>query len=444
MANTYLTRTAGSPTSAKKFTVSGWFKIGWTDTSDHQFFQTYTNVSNREHMYFSSHKLAFICNDDGNTDVNIQTNRRLRDTSSWYHIVIAADTTQGTASNRVKFYVNGVQETSFASSTYPPQDFTFRLNTNSQSLVMGRYMGSNNYYYDGLISHFHFIDGTQYAASDFGSTDATTGEWKINTGPNVTYGNNGFFILKDGNSLTDQSPNTNNWTLGGGTLTKTEDNPSNVFATFNPLHKGTELGAVTFSNGNNTHNGTTGGASYPYSNSTLASSSGKYYAEFKRVTGDTMIGISDGAVSQWPGNSTGHYTYYQGGEVFNGGNQSWGNALNANDIVGVAMDLDNNAVYWSINGVWQNSGNPTSGSSRTGGKQITAPSSTFSGVYHFMCGKGGSSVTDIEANFGNGYFGTTAVSSNSGNGYSATGSLGIFQYQPPTGYTALCTKGLNL
>jgi hypothetical protein len=154
-----------------------------------------------------------------------------------------------------------------------------------------------------------------------------------------------------------------------------------------------------------------------------------------------MMGISDGKANAWPGSGTNDYVIYKGGEVFNNGtSESWGNALSNNDIVGVAMDLDNNAVYWSLNGVWQNSGNPTSGSSRTGGKQITAPSSTFSGVYHFMCGKGGSGVTDIQANFGNGYFGTTAVSSA---GTNASG-IGIFEYDVPTGYTALSTKGLNL
>ena len=101
------------------------------------------------------------------------------------------------------------------------------------------------------MSHVHFIDGTAYDASAFGETDATTGEWKINTSPSVTYGNNGFFILKDGNSVTDQSGNSNNFTVGGGTLTKTEDNPSNVFATWNPLSicNGSILKS-TFTNGN--------------------------------------------------------------------------------------------------------------------------------------------------------------------------------------------------
>ena len=91
-------------------------------------------------------------------------------------------------------------------------------------------MGTSAYYFDGSMSHIHFIDGTAYDATAFGEYDAN-GVWKIKTSPSVTYGTNGFFILKDGNSVTDQSGNSNNFTVGGGTLTNTEDNPSNVFAT---------------------------------------------------------------------------------------------------------------------------------------------------------------------------------------------------------------------
>ena len=79
------------------------------------------------------------------------------------------------------------------------------------------------------MSHIHFNDGYVYPASTFGSTDSTTGEWKINTSPSMTMGTNGFTILKDGNIITDQSSNSNNFTLVAGTLTKTEDCPSNVF-----------------------------------------------------------------------------------------------------------------------------------------------------------------------------------------------------------------------
>jgi hypothetical protein len=102
------------------------------------------------------------------------------------------------------------------------------------------------YYFDGSMSHIHFIDGTAYDATAFGEYDAN-GVWKIKTSPSVTYGTNGFFILKDGNSVTDQSPNSNNFTVAGGTLTNTEDNPSNVFATMNPLVVGNLTSAMATS-----------------------------------------------------------------------------------------------------------------------------------------------------------------------------------------------------
>ena len=104
------------------------------------------------------------------------------------------------------------------------------------------------------------------------------------------------------------------------------------------------------------------------------------------------------------------------------------------------MDLDNNKLYFSINGTWQNSGDPTSGSTGTGAISITGTASNTTGFYHFACGKAGSDPTSILANFGNGYFGTTAVSSAGTN----ASDNGIFEYDVPTGYTALSTKGLNL
>ena len=129
---------------------------------------------------------------------------------------------------------------SFQDTAYPARNYSyvFGLGTSKMFTIGAQtYNGGSNYnrFFNGSMSHINFIDGTAYDASYFGETDATTGEWKIKTSPSVTYGTNGFFILKDGNSGTDQSGNSNNFTVGGGTLTKTEDNPSNVFATINPL-----------------------------------------------------------------------------------------------------------------------------------------------------------------------------------------------------------------
>jgi hypothetical protein len=290
------------------------------------------------------------------------------------------------------------------------------------------------------MSHFNLIYGTLYSASDFGETDSTTGEWKIKTSPSVTYGNNGFFILKDGNSVTDQSGNGNNFTVGGGTLTNTEDNPSNVFATLNPLINFQNSGS--YSNGNNTATG--GGLGTGDSpSSTLAVSSGKYYCEVKMVETDSgqAVGIIDidkwntyANADEWFYRYSYGYGYQQNGQKFNNNSGSaYGDSYTNGDILGIALDLDNNYIYFSKNGVWQNSGDPTSGASGTGAAFNIASGNYVFSFYHYY-----SHV--LNTNFGNGYFGTTAVASA---GTNASGN-GIFEYDVPTGFTALSTKGLNL
>ena len=288
------------------------------------------------------------------------------------------------------------------------------------------------------MSHFHYIDGTAYDASYFGSTDSTTGEWKINTSPNVTYGTRGFFILKDGNSVTDESPNSNNCTVAGGTLTKTEDCPSNVFATLNFLYN--SGGTVTYSNGNNTFN--EGDNQWKTTFSTLGASSGKYYAEFKCGGNYAMIGVADynvtksGTADRNFSSTTiiseqGYGIYNGNGDLYyRGSSTSYADTYGNGDIIGVALDCDNNKVFFSKNGTWQNSADPTSSGT---GFSMTATNATY--VFALAV-----QTNPTDANFGNGYFGTTAVSSAGTN----ASNNGIFEYDVPTGYTALSTKGLNL
>ena len=449
MASTYLTRTFTATGNRKIFTTSFWVKRSGLSSGQSPIFSSDYNNSNDTYsmMYFTNDYLAFYSKDN-TTTLQFLTNARFRDVNGWYNIVIAFDTTQTTASNRVKFYVNGEQITSFDTATYPPLDADNTWFNRNWEHVIGRRSYDGATYFDGSLSHFNFIDGTAYDASAFGSTDSTTGEWKINTSPSVTYGTNGFFILKDGNSVTDQSGNSNNWSVGGGTLTKTEDSPSNVFATGNPLF--VKLG--TWSNGNNSIVGSTSTNVRPQMWSTLGAKTGKFYAEAKYTdkTGG-MVGVSDYTATNtiinagtYQGNAVGSWGFWNDGSKYDNGqgSSSYGSAWNTNDIIQIALDLDNEFVYFGINGTWQNSGNPASGASGTYGLALT---NTRDEHWFMSWGDGsqGNSAT-CHVNYGNGYFATTAVSSNSGNGYSATGSLGIFQYQPPTGYTALSTKGLNL
>ena len=467
MANTEIRRTSGStPTDAEKFTLSLWFKksknaqsserglLGWRENSN-----SGNNSLQVEFQTTDKFQVQFISNNGNDTHINLVTNRQLSDTSAWYHLVIAVDSSQSTASDRAKIYFNGVQETSFGSATYPANGRTFSSNDIQINFGKSRGTTGSDRFFNGAMSHIHFIDGTQYQASDFGEYDAN-GVWKIKTSPSVTYGNNGFFWLKDDIAATDYSPNSNTWISGGGTLTKTEDNPSNVFATMNPLISQTAGVAgrndpidAKFFNGN-----TTIATSVAYWTPQLGNMemfSGKYYWEQKFEVDGTpsnylsWIGIeatdTAGTALGNPSGTNANGIAYGTGGVVNKSNSSQSGSWStwtAGDIVMCAVDLDNNYIYFGKNGTWQNSGVPTSGGSGTGGVAVTTGKSyiTASTIHRGGNYSINTTYSYAKSNFGNGYFGTTAVSSA---GTNASGN-GIFEYDVPTGFTALSTKGLNL
>ena len=352
--------------------------------------------------------------------------------------MLAVDTTQATASNRIKLYINGEQETSFSTSNYMSQNYDTYFNVNSKFHRIGGRI-DNVEYFDGLMAHVHFIDGTAYDADTFGETDSTSGIWKPKTGPSVTYGTNGFFLkFQDSSSLGDDSSgNTNDFTLSGSGI-QILDTPSNMFNTGNSL---SPYSNRTISNGNLTLTSTT--TAWTNLFSTLGVSTGKWYAELKATAGsyhnfgivdgfpvsaNASIGdIDDVRINQQIG-----YYSNNGKKYVNQVSSTYGDSWTNGDIIGVALDLDNNYIYFSKNGTWQNSGVPTSGSSGTGGISVNSGYTYFIGASAY-----GSSETSF--NFGNGYFKTTAVSSaeNDDAGY------GKFEYDVPTGYYALCTKNIN-
>jgi len=444
MASTYLTRTPSSTGNRKTWTFSAWFKKFETGVQ-HRILSVQESGDERLGLYFStSDQMVAELRFGGVGGTGLTTNQLFRDTSGWYHVVWSVDTTQATASDRAKLYINGEQITSFSASGYPAQNANTATNYTVEHRI-GKSVGFNNPF-NGLMSHIHLTDGTTYDATAFGEYDAN-GVWKIKTSPSVNYGTNGFFILKNGNSVTDQSGNSNNFTVGGGTLTNTEDSPSNVFATLNSLDN--YYASTIFSNGNTSQ--TSNAGAYAWVSSTLGMTSGKFYAECKQTgfsggSNYNLIGVVATELtssSTYLGGVAGTSGYYAQGNVYNGSGSATStyNSYTTNDIIGVAIDLDNNKLYFSKNGTWQNSGVPTSGSTGTGALSLTAVSSTNKGAYFFASGDYGNTVVVNNSwNFGNGYFGTTAVSSA---GTNASGN-GIFEFDCPTGYTALSTKGLNL
>ena len=437
MATTKLSRTIGTPTSGTTFTISAWVK---GSMAEGRILTSINGNSSQTWVELQNSGAFRIANYVGSYNMQLITTRLFRDPSAWYHFVVAFDTTQGTDTNRVKLYVNGVQETSFSTTTYPSQNLVLKYGVSGQTFNVGA--KDTDTYWNGLMSHVHFIDGTQYAASEFGETDSTTGEWKIKTSPSVTYGNNGFFILKDGNSVTDQSGNSNNFTVAGGTLTNTEDCPDNVFATLNPLNA--FYTNDTFSNGNNT---VVTGSSTTGSKATFVINTGKFYWEVKVISKTAgideylvgIVGSESVATNNFVGQGSDGYGYYgaSGAMYNNAASSSYGASYTAGDILGVALDCTNSKLYISKNGAYQASGNPTAGS---GGLTIVAPSATGLGGYYPSATLWNTNSATFSYNFGNGYFGTTAIASA---GTNASGN-GVFEYDVPTGYTALSTKGLNL
>jgi hypothetical protein len=446
MANTYLTRTPSSTGNTKIFTFSSWLKI--STIKEHMFFTcgVYSSTSLMQ-FYLNSNGTLTMSQETsgGSIQATLTTTQVFRDTSAWYHIVIAIDTTQGTDSNRVKLYVNGTQVTSFSTATYPSINTDFAFNTSGVINTIGNRSGGS-FYFDGSMSHVHLIDGTAYDATAFGEYDAN-GVWKINTSPSVTYGTNGFFILKNGNSVTDQSGNSNNFTVASGTLTNTEDNPSNVFNVWNVLDVVAGTNAP-LENGNTTYKKTATGSTTSGSRmGTIGVSSGKWYWEFKSnniinyITGIIRVNHAPSAGLQgWLANDAGAYGLYDGGgqKTVAGTVTADGNvAALGLTVAGMAIDLDNGKFYSHVNGVYMNSGDPTSGATGTGSLMDISLTNTY---VPWVCNQDYNQANDIDYNFGNGYFGTTAVASA---GTNASG-IGIFEYDVPTGYTALSTKGLNL
>ena len=430
----YLNRTPGSASNRRTFTFSSWIKRSALSN----FFSILggNGGSNGNYLtWWDDDTLAFT--DYNGADFIVRTNAKFRDVSAWYHLVLSVDSTQGTAANRIKIYVNGVQETSLAQSSYPSQNYDFEINNN-----VIQYVGHNSYnYMNGYMAETILVDGTQLAPTSFGVTNSD-GVWTP-IPYSGTYGTNGFNLQFENAAAlgTDSSPNGNTFTVNNLTsIDQSTDYPEVNFANMNPLGSG----AVTFSEGN--LQVTKSGNGFLNAIANIGASSGKFYAEAKAisigsVTYGSYIGFVNLDVSnkqntadnigETPADSAGissggGYIYYNG-QQFTGATTATTN----NDIVNLAMDLDNGRLYWGINGTYVNSGNPASGATGTGGMPIA--NITAGGTYTF-----GVSLRN-DANY-SWNFGSPAFAISSGN--ADANGYGNFEYAVPSGYYALNTANL--
>jgi len=436
-----LSRTPSSASNRRTFTISMWFKRS-SLTSDNGYSALFTASSGDSGIFLNNDGTLEWYEASGQLD----TSRVFRDVSAWYHVVVAFDTTQGTASNRVKLYINGVQETAFDTESYPSENAEGLIN-NTAKHAIGVRATSTNMAYGGYMAEVVLIDGTALDPTSFGEFDSDSGIWKPIDVSGLTFGTNGFYLdFENSGSLgADVSGNGNNFTVNNLTsIDQSTDICTNNFATMNGLLL--SVASLNFTDGNLTNNGNSS-STWRTMYSTIGASSGKWYFEVrinKTKTSDPnnfIIGIQD-AEQMFQASNTAEISSTSRGYGYrgNGGNKvnnttgtgsSYGDSYGSiGDIIGCAVDLDNHKIYFRKNGTYQNSGDPTSGATGTG----SAFDLTTGITYMF----GISSYYDDDRHSFN--FGSPPYSISSGN--SDGNGYGNFEYAVPSGYYALNTKNL--
>ena len=420
----YLIRTPSSASNSDLWTLSFWVKRCTLGTSQ-SIYGVYADANNQETLAFdSSDKLYWQLYQSGGVVGQLTTNRLFRDTSAWYHIVIAYDSENSTAGNRMRMYVNSVEETSFATDTNPSSGQDSQWNSTTAHSI-GRINTTN--YIDMYLAEFVHIDGQALDPTSFGETNTATGIWtpkKI--GQIANAGTNSFYLdFKDSSTLgNDASGLNNDFTVNNLTsIDQTTDTCVVNYATLNPLDF---TGSVTASEGNTVFQG----GRYK---ATFGVSSGKWYWEAKRLNApdNAYIGIK-GADGNWNNSYNDSYTVYtsNGKYYLNGSDQgSYGSSSTTNDILIFALDMDNGKFYIGENGTFYNSGDPAASSNPM--------ASSISGTYLPVVINNSASGTDqYSFNFGNPSF-TISSGNSDANGF------GNFEYAVPSGYYALNTTNLN-
>ena len=418
-ASAYLNRTPSSSTNRQTWTWSGWVKRGLLGTPQYTLFSG--GVTNTDTGWLGIFFYGDTFYVSGWLTYFLSTTQIFRDTSAWYHIVVALDTTQSTATNRIKVYVNGLQVTAFSTDNRSSitQNSNLGINQSANHAIGSQSFGTANYL-DGYLTDINFIDGQALTPSSFASTNATTGQWSPAkyTG---TYGTNGFHLTFANTTSTttlgyDQSGNSNNWTTtgislsAGATYDSMNDVPvaySATAANYCVINPNANSGP-TITNGNLNQSGSSGFSQYVASTMGM-SASGKYYCELTCVTlgSEFTVGIcTDQGSTNYVGGTSTSWGYYTNGNKYNNGSGSaYGATYTSGDLIGVAFDAGAGTLTFYKNGT----------------SQGTAFTGLTSGTYFFTM----STRTSGGASTGTANFGQQP-----------------FTYTPPSGYNALNTYNL--
>ena len=438
--------------SAEKWTLSFWIKMCGI-TTDQRTIRGYAVSSggSRSAIYIDASdqfSVGFNPGASGWTTCTLQdnsTNMRFRDPSAWYHFVIACDTTQGTAANRLKGYVNGVQK---AFDAYPAEDMDTMYNKSGRAQYIG-WRGYTTGYIDDYLAEVCWIDGTQYAASDFGEFDSDSPRiWKPKDVSGLTFGTNGYYLDFEDSSALGNDVSGNNNDLTSTNLAATDqsiDTCTNNFCTNNSIAPDTTgTDSHTFSEGNLII--TTGSDGWWNTFGTIGITSGKWYYEYLTTGSGTIDQIVGFAKSNFSRGENGGleradcYTLYAAsdgnGKLYTDSatnvNKGSGYCWTFDDIIMVAIDCSSRKIWYGKNGTWLGSGDPANDSNEA--QAISAEDMAYGLLPGFSGYHSGATAL---MNFGSPPTGFAISSGNAdGNGY------GNFEYAPPSGFYSLCTKNL--
>ena len=421
------TRTPSSAGNRKTWTFSAWVKR--TELGANQILISAADT----YLYFGSDDKIHCNFRPASENFFLSTNRLFRDTSAFYHIVVQCDTTDGTAADRAKLYINGVRETSYSSSTYNnmSQNLDTSMNNTIEHMI-GRYSSSDDYRMSAYISEFHLVDGTALTPTSFGEFDDDSGIWKPKAFSG-SYGTNGFYLdFADAADLgDDESGNGNDWTeVNIAAADQSTDTPTNSFCTWNPLW--VYATQPTISDGaTKTFNSS---SDWTGAKSTFGLTKGKWYWEYKALNFNALLGIQTDGESNISasGNAQSKLStlaLFLQGEVEivdSGGSRDDTNVtftFDAAHTFGIALDMDSSTQIISF---YQN------GSLITDGGNINIDGLADKTVFPFVA----TLNNTVTVNFGGYTSNSIASAASDANGY------GTFEFAPPSGYYALCTKNL--
>src|SRR6056300_657924 len=448
----WLYRTNATGTNTKTWTVSWWFKqteLRSVNGAATEMWQggAYGEAT-RAGIFADDRIWIDIGGGDGNTGTLFRSlsTQKIRDTSAWYHIVIACDSTQSTEADRLKVWLNGVEVTAWDQKQYPTLNYESALQGTGGVQMKWGSADATYHGYSGYLAECNYVDGVTATQNDFGEFDEDTGIWKPKayTG---SYGTNGSYLDFEISSDLGANAKGNDVNFSLSNITSADqalDTPTNNFCTWNPLQTGWN---TNYGTGQVIVEGATeayASTNYAAIEGSMAVQSGKWYWESKpNRTGGIMVGVAALNGVRWAGDTAYWYlgmnaqgigtisgNWYYNGTSTSTDASDWTNG----DIVSIALDMDNYKIYMAVNGSWGGTSNPSTG---TGGYDFSS-ASNFTSNFVVPAGRieTANSSYVIETNFG----GYTTMSIASGN--SDSSEYGNFEYAPPSGYYALCTKNL--